>query len=124
MKLRISAKRLLLSGGLLASATAGLAADHPAVQKKAITIRTEEYPRLPYSEAKYYIYERNGQVICTKLAVCDKYDACDTEYHAGTYKADQDAKTGKPYGSSAAVLIPPQKLSKHVCLSKYGKDIR
>jgi hypothetical protein len=84
-----------------------------------VTIRIEKYPRPPYSEATYFIYERDGQTICTKLAVCDKFDACDTEYHAGSYKADLDASTGDPYHATPKALIAPEKLRKHMCLTKF-----
>jgi hypothetical protein len=90
------------------------AADH-----RAISVRTETYPRPPYSEATYYIYERDGAVICTKLAVCDKHDACDADYHVGAFKTSEDAKVGKPYLVSPAVSISQEKLRKHQCLTKY-----
>jgi len=88
-----------------------------------ITIRTETFPRPPYSGATYYIYERDGAVICTKLAVCDKYDQCDTGYHAGAFKDPEDIQTGKPYGGSPAVTIPDAKLRKHQCLVKFVPDL-
>jgi hypothetical protein len=94
------------------------AADHGP-----ITVRTETYPRPPYSGATYYIYERDGAVICTKVAVCDKYDACDTDYHAGAFKDPEDIQTGKPYGGSSAVTIPQTKLRKHQCLAKFVPDL-
>ncbi|URL57645.1 hypothetical protein IM816_13585 [Luteibacter flocculans] len=93
-----------------------------AAEVPAVTIRTEAYPRPPYSEATYYIYERDGKIICTKLAVCDKYDQCDIEYHAGTFVDSQDQKTGKPYHVTAAVLIPVGKRAKHQCLAKFVPD--
>lgn len=87
-----------------------------------ITIRIETYPRPPYSGATYYVYERDGKVICTKLAVCDKYDQCETSYHAGAFKEPEDVQTGKPYGGSPAVTIPEAKLRKHQCLAKFVPD--
>lgn len=84
-----------------------------------ITIRTEQYPRPPYSEATYFIYERAGATVCTKLEVCNKYDQCQSSYHRGSYKAAADRKTGEPYGISPAVLIAPGKLGKHACLVRY-----
>jgi hypothetical protein len=93
-----------------------------ATDRNPITIRTETYPRPPYSGATYYIYERAGTVICTKLAVCDKYDQCDTGYHVGAFKDPEDVQTGKPFGSSPAVTIPPAKLRKHQCLAKFVPD--
>ena len=37
--------------------------------REATTVRTESFPRPPYSGATYYVYERTGRTICTKLAV-------------------------------------------------------
>src|ERR1700741_4889260 len=88
-------------------------------QQGRITVRTENYPRPPYSGATYYIYERDGETICTKLQVCNKYDDCDTEYKKGTYKDEMDVETGEPYGKTDAVLIPTSKLKKHVCLTRF-----
>jgi len=88
--------------------------------KPGVTIRTENFPRPPYSGATYYIYERDGEVICTKLRVCNKYDDCDTEYRKGSYKDPEDVETGEPYGKTDPVLIPNSKLKKHVCLTKFG----
>ena len=93
-----------------------------AADRLPITIRTETFPRPPYSEATYYVYERDGKVICTKLAVCDKYDECDTTYHAGAFKDPADVQTGKPYGGSPAALIAEAKLRKHQCLAKFVPD--
>jgi len=94
------------------------AADHGLV-----SVRTEIYPRPPYSQATYYIYERDGAVICTKLAVCDKYDACDVNYRAGAFQEPEDTRTGKPYGGSPAVNIAQTKLRKHRCLAKFVPDV-
>lgn len=93
-----------------------------ASEHQPITIRTETYPRPPYSGATYYIYEREGKVVCTKLAVCDKYDECDTTYHAGAYKDPLDVRTGKAYGESPAMNLPATKLRKHQCLVKLVPD--
>ncbi len=82
-------------------------------------VRTETYPRPPYSGATYYIYVRDGQAICTKLEVCNKYDHCETSYTKGTYRDDEDSQTGAPYGTTPAVAIPPEKLARHVCLVKF-----
>jgi hypothetical protein len=101
----------------LASSTSACAAEPPPV-----SIRTESYARPPYSQATYYVYEREGKVICTKLAVCDKYDQCDTGYHAGAFVDPQDQKAGKPAHETAAVLIPPGKRAKHQCLVKFVPD--
>lgn len=50
------------------------------LQRKSIFIRTEIYPRPPYSGATYYIYERDDKPICTKLEVCNKFNRCSTTY--------------------------------------------
>ncbi|KAF1011565.1 MAG: hypothetical protein E5299_01378 [Burkholderia gladioli] len=115
----MNARICLASWAMIAAALSGIAcaADHAP-----ITIRTETYPRPPYSGATYYVYEQDGKVICTKLAVCDKYDQCDTTYHAGAFKDPEDAQTGKPYGSSPAVTIQEAKLRKHQCLAKFVPD--
>ena len=88
-------------------------------QQGRISVRTENFPRPPYSGATYYIYERDGEVICTKLEVCNKYDDCSTEYRKGKFKEDEDVQTGDPYGKTDAVFIPKSKLRKHVCLTKF-----
>lgn len=101
---------------------AGLAPATAVTAKESasgITVRTEQYPRPPYSEAKYFIYEKAGATVCTKLEVCNKYDQCQSSYHRGSYKAAADQKTGEPYGSSPAVPIAPSTLGKHVCLVRY-----
>jgi len=88
-------------------------------QSGRITVRTENYPRPPYSGATYYIYERGGEVICTKLEVCNKYDNCETEYKKGSYKDAIDVETGAAYNKTDAVIIPTAKLRKHVCLRRF-----
>jgi hypothetical protein len=90
-----------------------------AGQRTPISIRTENYPRPPYSGATYYIYERDGQVICTKLEVCNKYEQCDVTYTKGEFKDETDIQTGEPYGKSETIFIPRGKLKKHVCLTKF-----
>lgn len=90
-----------------------------ALQKGRISVRTENFPRPPYSGATYYIYERGGETICTKLEVCNKYDQCSTEYRKGSYKDRQDVETGDAYGRTDAVFIPTAKLKKHACLTKF-----
>ena len=82
-------------------------------------VRTESYPRPPYSEATYYIYEQSGRTICTKLEVCNKFDDCSAQYIKGAYWAKEDKDTGDPYQKSPSVLIPPAKLNKHVCLRRF-----
>lgn len=88
-------------------------------QKKQTFVRTENYPRPPYSGATYYIYERDGKVICTKLEVCNKFGDCEKTYKKGSFKEDLDIETGEPYGKTHAVLIPASKLRRHVCLTKF-----
>ena len=90
-----------------------------AIHAADTTVRTENYPRPPYSGATYYIYERDGQTICTKLQVCNKYDQCDTKYVKGSYTDEEDVQTGDPYGKTDAVVIGKEKLTKHVCLTKF-----
>lgn len=84
-----------------------------------ITVRTERYPRPPYSGATYYIYEQSGKTICTKLEVCNKFDNCGAEYFKGAYRAQADQDTGEPYGQSPAIAIPRAKRNKHLCLRRF-----
>lgn len=88
-------------------------------QKKKITVRTENYPRPPYSGATYYLYESDDKVICTKLEVCNKFNECSTTYKKGAFKEDEDVQTGDPYGKTDPVVIASAKLKKHVCLIKF-----
>ena len=88
-------------------------------QKKGTYVRTENYPRPPYSGATYFIYERDDKVICTKLAVCNKFNDCTTTYKKGIFKEQVDIDTGEPYGKTDGVAIAANKLKKHVCLTKY-----
>jgi len=88
-------------------------------QRSRISVRTENFPRPPYSGATYYIYERDGEVICTKLEVCNKYDNCTTQYKKGTFKEQEDIENGEPSGKTDPVLIPSNKLRRHVCLTKF-----
>jgi len=106
----------------IAVSVLALAGSACAGQSPTVTIHTEAYPRPPYSEATYYVYERDGKVICTKLAICDKYDQCDTGYHVGAFVDPDDQKTGKPYHVTAAVPVPPSKRAKHQCLAKFVPD--
>ena len=85
----------------------------------AITVRTENYPRPPYSGATYYIYERAGAPICTKLEVCNKFENCTVTYRQGAFKDPEDQETGAPYGTTPAVIIPAARVAKHVCLTRY-----
>ena len=100
-----------------------VAAAAPAAQAAAsdtVTVRTENFPRPPYSGATYYIYERGGRTICTKLEVCNKFDQCDRHYTAGVFEDPEDVETGAPYGTTPAVAIPKSSLTKHVCLTRFG----
>lgn len=119
-------KRVLMSAAILFAGIAAVcfgittnAASVKAVQTPRIYIRTENYPRPPYSGATYYIYERDDEIICTKLEVCNKYDQCSTTYKKGAYKTDEDIETGEPYGKTDRVVIPASKLRKHKCLTKF-----
>ncbi len=113
--MQTSTRQLLALLGLWAS-TCALASGPEA---NAFTVRTERYPRPPYSGATYYIYEQNQATVCTKLQVCNKYDHCSTEYVKGPYTAEIDMRTGEPYGSTDPVTIAPKSLRKHVCLRRY-----
>lgn len=106
---------------LLASVGFGsilLTGSEPA-QRGGITVRTENFPRPPYSGATYYIYERDGQTICTKLEVCNKFNDCDVTYKKGSFKEEEDVETGEPYGRTKPVVIPKAKLRRHVCLKRF-----
>ena len=110
----------VLAGTLFAvpvSPTSNARAQHKPVPP--ITVRTESYPRPPYSGATYYIYEQSGQTICTKLEVCNKFGNCSAQYIKGVYRAKEDQETGDPYDKSEAILIPRDKLKKHVCLRRF-----
>jgi hypothetical protein len=84
-----------------------------------ITIRTGRYPRPPYSGATYYIYERGGRALCTKLEVCNKFGDCASTYHRGRYRDAEDVETGAPYRTTPVVPIPGAKLRKHACLVRF-----
>lgn len=91
-----------------------------ATAQDVTTVRTESFPRPPYSGATYYVYERAGRTICTKLSVCNKFDQCETRYVEGAFRAPEDTATGEPYGTTPAVPIAPASLAKHVCLTRFG----
>ena len=112
---------MALLAGTLVAVPAAPTSSAPTKQNAAapITVRTESYPRPPYSEAIYYIYEQSGQTICTKLEVCNKYGKCGVQYIKGAYRAEEDQATGEPYRESPAILIPRAKLNKHVCLRRF-----
>jgi hypothetical protein len=116
-------KPIILVFVLLAATLAAVPAAPTAQgQRKAvapITVRTESYPRPPYSGATYYIYEQSERTICTKLEVCNKYNDCSTEYFKGAYRTEEDQATGDPYDKTAPVVIPRAKLNKHACLRRF-----
>lgn len=84
-----------------------------------ITVRTENYPRPPYSGATYFIYEQSERTICTKLEVCNKFGNCEVEYFKGAYRTKEDQETGDPYDKTPPVEIPRAKLGKHACLRRF-----
>ena len=102
-----------------APVSSSLAAEAAAGQ---IYIHTEIYPRPPYSGATYYIYERYGKVICTKLTVCNKFNDCEATYKQGSWRDEEDIQTGEPYDRTPKVAIPAASLGKHVCLTKFHLD--
>ena len=107
---------------MLGTLVAVVSTSSVTAQRKAappITVRTESYPRPPYSGATYYIYEQSGRTICTKLEVCNKFDECSAEYFKGAYRATEDQDTGNPYDQTEPVLIPRAKLNKHACLRRF-----
>ena len=112
---------IALLAGTLVVAAAASTTSAPARHNAAIpiTVRTESYPRPPYSGATYYIYEQSGRTICTKLEVCNKFDQCGVQYIKGAYRDKEDQDTGDPYQESPAILIPRAKLNKHVCLRRF-----
>lgn len=116
MKLTFLVFALLV--GTLAIASAQQAPDKRRVAA-SITVRTESYPRPPYSGATYYIYEQSERTICTKLEVCNKFNDCTTEYFKGAYRAEEDQQTGDPYDNTPATVIPRAKLNKHACLRRF-----
>lgn len=98
---------------------AGASTNAAELSNSTISVRTERYPRPPYSGATYYIYEREGKVICTKLEVCNKFNDCIRDFRKGPYKEAEDLETGDPYGRSEPTEISGDKLLKHVCLKRY-----
>ncbi len=113
---------LLLLVGSIVFVLGGSGGEASAVQDDRIFIRTENYPRPPYSGATYYIYERGGETICTKLEVCNKFDNCDADYYKGAFKQEEDIETGEPYGKTDPVVIPKNKHRRHICLRRYVLD--
>lgn len=107
---------IVLLAATLVAVTAAATSNAPA---DAVTVRTESYPRPPYSGATYYIYEQSGRTICTKLEVCNKFEQCAAEYFKGAHRAKDDQDTSEPYGQTPAVVIPRAKLRKHECLRRF-----
>lgn len=124
MRLRSLIVLFVLSiAGVIAFGGTRESAPEPSVQTTGqstkTTVRTENYPRPPYSGATYYIYERDGEVICTKLEVCNKFDDCNRQYKKGVFKEEEDVETGEPYGKTSPVVISTAKQRKHLCLTKF-----
>lgn len=107
--------RLLLS--LLVFASWGQIANAATDSKKSINIRTESRAHPPYSGSTYYIYERDGAVICTKVTTCNKYDECSTEYREGAFVQDGDGD--EAFDTKPPVPIAESSLKKHICLKKF-----
>jgi len=119
---RIMKPTLLVMILMLGTLVAVVPTSSVTAQRKAappITVRTESYPRPPYSGVTYYIYEQSGRTICTKLEVCNKFDECSSQYFKGAYRASEDQNTGNPYQQTEPVLIPRAKLNKHACLRRF-----
>lgn len=66
------------------------------------------------------VYERGGNTICTKLAVCNKFNECDNTYVRGSFKDPEDIQSGAPADTTPKVAIKEASLSKHVCLTQFG----
>lgn len=114
MNFRSALAALIVLGALVPAAPATSKDGAPSV-----TVRTEQYPRPPYSGATYYVYEMRGTTVCTKLEVCNKFGECQVSYHRGAFKAPEDQETGEPYGATPAAAIGATKIRKHVCLVRY-----
>ena len=87
-----------------------------------ITIRTEAggFSRGTNSGATYFIYERNGSTICTKIQTCNKYDECENEYFSGAYRDELDKDVNESsIISTPAEPIKTSKLTRHRCLVKF-----
>lgn len=85
-----------------------------------ITLRTENYPRPGSASAVYYIYERNNEIICTKLDICDQYSKCTSTYHRGAHKDNREAELVQSYGQTTPLIVLPAQLSKHRCLKEFN----
>ncbi len=109
--------RLVITAALACFGTCPAVAAGPSQAQGDITVRTEGYPRPPYSGATYYFYERANQVVCTKLEVCNKFDECSVEYRKGLLKDEQDRD---PFERTDPVPIAAAKLVKHKCLTRFG----
>lgn len=91
-----------------------------AVEKsEVITVRTQSYARPPYSGATYYLYEQDGNVICTKIKVCNKYNECETAYHSGHFRDEEETEDGvEPFEKTEPQVIPVEKIKLHRCLAQ------
>ena len=90
-------------------------------EDEPVTIRTETYRRVSYSDATYFIYERDGETVCTKLVVCNRYTAvCRTVYARGAFRAYVDLNAGAPTIETAPVAIPQRNLVRHICLRRFA----
>ncbi|AGH95414.1 hypothetical protein [Pseudobdellovibrio exovorus] len=95
----------------------------PAQEGSAIAVRTESYARPPYSGATYFLYEKDGQVICTKLKVCNKYNECETTYKSGLFRDEEEMEEGvEPFEKTESQVIAPEKLKLHQCLELLKKE--
>ena len=105
---------------LLAAFGSSEAAASP-VEDEPVTIRTETYRRPSYSDATYFLYERDGEAVCTKLVVCNRYTAaCRTVYARGAFRAYVDLNAGAPTVETAPAVIPRKNLVRHICLRRFA----
>ena len=91
-----------------------------ATNHSPVTIRTETYASPPYSSVTYYIYERDGEILCTKRTTQNKFDEVENEYFKGAYKPDEIQMGFTPTNEVAPVPISSDKMGKHYCLKKFG----
>jgi hypothetical protein len=107
--------------GLLLAALGSTGAAASPDEDEPVTIRTETYRRLSYSDATYFIYERDGETVCTKLVVCNHYTAaCRTVYARGAFRAYVDLNAGAPTTETTPVAIPQRNLIRHICLRRFA----
>jgi NAD-dependent dihydropyrimidine dehydrogenase PreA subunit len=112
---------IVLALGLVHSASDAADATNATIgaltPAKHITIRTEIYSRPPYYGATYYFYEKNGQLIWTKLEVCKKFGECTIACKNGKHIEQEDTS---PVEKNPAFIIPHEKYGKHRCLTRFG----